>query len=109
MKRIRFLNSEIWDEESERNQVINSEILNEVVDISFENFHENSLHGSFKYQFDWVLDELQLNQFCHSKQITKNLQAIMIQRQNTWRNFAVVMNGYVFTVNINLFIISFFH
>ena len=30
----------------DRIQVINSEILNEVVDISFENCHENSLHGS---------------------------------------------------------------
>ena len=45
--------------------------MNEFVDISFENCHENSLHGSFKYQFDRVLEELQLEQPCHDKQVTQ--------------------------------------
>ena len=56
----------------ERKQAINSEILNEVVDISFKNCHENSLHDSFKDQFDKVLEELHLEHFCHGKQITEN-------------------------------------
>ena len=33
-------------------EVLNSEILNEIVDISFENSHESSFQSSFEDQFD---------------------------------------------------------
>ena len=33
----------------EKNEVLNSENLNEIVDISFENSHESSFQGSFEY------------------------------------------------------------
>ena len=53
-----------------RNDVLNFEILDEEVDVSFEIFHEHSLHGSFEYQFDKVLEELQLEKLCHDRYIT---------------------------------------
>ena len=44
--------NDIYFEVLEKNEVVILEILNEVVDISFENIHENSFQISFKYQFD---------------------------------------------------------
>ena len=41
-----------------KNHVLNSKILNEVVDVPFINFHENTLQGSFEDQFDKVLEKL---------------------------------------------------
>ena len=64
--------SEISFEILERNQVLNYEILYEEVDVSFENFQEHSLHGFLKEHFGRVLEELQLEQPCHGKQITEN-------------------------------------
>ena len=49
-------------EMQERNQVLSSDILNEVVDVSFTSCHEHSLHGFFKEEFDKVLVELQFEQ-----------------------------------------------
>ena len=54
----------------EKNQVINSEILNEVVDVLFKNCHEHIRQGYFEKQFDMVLDKLQLEKPCHGKQMT---------------------------------------
>ena len=42
----------------EKNGVINLEILNEVVDISFKNNHENFFQSSFKDWFDSMQEEL---------------------------------------------------
>ena len=42
----------------EKNGVVKSEILNEVVDISFENSNDNSFKISCEDQFDSVQEEL---------------------------------------------------
>ena len=54
----------------EKNQVVNSEILNEVVDVLVGNCHEHSLHGSFEDQFNKVLEKLQFEHPWHGKQMT---------------------------------------
>ena len=41
-----------------KNEVLNSEILNEIVDISFENSHESSFQSYFEDQFDSMQEEL---------------------------------------------------
>ena len=51
----------------EKNEVVNSEILNEVADISFENSHENSFQSSFKGWFDSMQEELLFGKPCHDK------------------------------------------
>ena len=43
-----------------RNHVLNFEILDEEVDVSFENCNENSCHGFLKENFGRLLEELQL-------------------------------------------------
>ena len=50
-----------------RNQVLNFEILDEEVDVSFANFHEHSLDGFLEETFNKVLENLQLEQPCHGK------------------------------------------
>ena len=54
----------------EKNQVLNSKILNEVVDASFANYHEHIFQDSFEVRFGRVLEELQLEHPFHGKQIT---------------------------------------
>ena len=51
----------------EKNEVVNSEILNEVADISFENSHDNSFQSSCEDQFDSMQEELLFGQPCHDK------------------------------------------
>ena len=51
-------------------EVLKSEILDEVVDVSPGNFHEFSLHGSFEDYFDSVQGNLQLGQLSHGKIMT---------------------------------------
>ena len=51
----------------EKNQVLNSKILNEVVDVSFTSCHDHSLHGYFEEQFDKVIEELQWEQPWHDR------------------------------------------
>jgi len=41
-----------------KNEVLNSEILNEIVDISFENSHESSFQSYFEDKFDSMQTEL---------------------------------------------------
>ena len=77
-----FLNSEInfpdsieehnpiFFETLVRNQVLNPELLYEKVDVSFANGQEHSLHGFLEKHFARMLEELQLEQFFHGKQIT---------------------------------------
>ena len=48
-------------------EVLKSEILDEVVDVSCGNFHDFSLHSSFEDQFDSVQGNLQLGQLSHGK------------------------------------------
>ena len=60
-------NNDISFETLGRNQVLNSDILNEEFDVSFANCHEHSLHGFPEIQFDRVLEKLQLEQPCHGK------------------------------------------
>ena len=43
----------------ERDQVLNSDILNEVVGASFTSFHEHSFQGYFEEHSDRVLVEVQ--------------------------------------------------
>ena len=50
--------NDMYFEKHNKNEVVNAEILNQVVDIPFENSHEHSLHGSFEDQSDKVLEEL---------------------------------------------------
>ena len=51
-------------------EVLKSEILDEVVDVSLGNCHVFSLHGSFEDQFDSVQRNLQLGQPSHGKKMT---------------------------------------
>ena len=53
-------NNDISFKTLRRNQVLNSEILNEEVYVSFANSHEHSLHGFPEEQFDRVVEKLQL-------------------------------------------------
>ena len=53
----------------EKNEVIKSEILDEVVDVSPGNCYVFSLHGSFEYQFDSVQGNLQLRHPSHGKKM----------------------------------------
>ena len=61
--------NDISFEKHKKNEDVNEEILNQVVDIPFEKCHGHSLHGSFEEQFDRVLEKLSLEQPCHGKQI----------------------------------------
>ena len=51
----------------EKNEVVISEILDEVVDVWPGNCHEFSLHSSFEDQFDNMQGNLQLGQLFHGK------------------------------------------
>ena len=62
--------NDISFEMHEKKQVINSEILNEVVDVSFENCHKLSFQGSFEFFFVRVQKNVHFEQPCHGKQIT---------------------------------------
>ena len=42
----------------EKNEVVNAEILNQVVDISFKNCYEHTLYGFSKDQFESFLKRL---------------------------------------------------
>ena len=64
--------NDISFETLERNHVLNSEILNQVVDIPFENSHELFVHDFLKEQFGRVLEELQLEQLCYGRYIAEN-------------------------------------
>ena len=48
-----------------------SESVNEVVDVSPRNFHVFSLHGSFEDQFDSMQGNLQLGQLSHGQPMTE--------------------------------------
>ena len=49
-------------------EVLNSEILNEMVDISFEISHDSSFWSSFGDQFDSMLEELHFGQLSYGRQ-----------------------------------------
>ena len=51
-------------------EVLKSEILDEVVDVSPRNCHVFSLHGSCEDQFDSVQGNLQLGKLSHGKIVT---------------------------------------
>ena len=53
--------NDISFEMNEKNEVGNSEILDEVEDVPFESCHEHSLHGSFEDQFDSVQEDYSLS------------------------------------------------
>ena len=57
-----------------KNEVVNSEILNEVTDISFENSHEISFQSSFDDQFDNMQDEFHFGQPSNGKQMTEYVE-----------------------------------
>ena len=59
----------------ENNEVVKSENLDEVVDVSPGNCHEFSLHSSYEYQFDNVQGNLQLGQLSHGKIMTEFLES----------------------------------
>ena len=52
-------------------EVLKSEILDEVVDLSLGNCHKFSLHGSFEDRFDSVHGNLQLGHLSHGKIMTE--------------------------------------
>ena len=58
----------------EKNQVLNSGIFNEIVDISCTSCQEHSLHDSFEEQFDSVQVELQFEQPYWGKQTAKKFE-----------------------------------
>ena len=57
-------------EEYKKGEVLVPEVLNERVDISFENSHGNPFQISFKYQPDNSPEEGRFRQFSHDKQRT---------------------------------------
>ena len=57
-------------ETHENNEVVKSEILDEVVDVLPGNCHEFSLHSSFEDQFESMQGNLQLGQLSHGKIMT---------------------------------------
>ena len=62
--------NDIYFETHKENQIVNSEILNEVVSVSFKNCHEHTRYGSSGNQFNYSQEKLQFEQPLHSKQIT---------------------------------------
>ena len=62
--------NDVSDEAYKEYEVLKSEILDEVVDVSPGNFHVFFLHGSFEDQFDIVQGNLQLGQLSHGKIMT---------------------------------------
>ena len=63
--------NDISFETLEKNEVVNAEILNQVVDISFKNCYDHTLYGFSEDQFDRVLDKLPLEQPGHGKKMTE--------------------------------------
>ena len=57
-------------ETHKENQVVNSKILNKVVDVSLKNCHEHTLYGFCEDQFEHLQMKLQFENPLHSKQIT---------------------------------------
>ena len=55
------------------NQVLNSNILDEEVDVSFVNCQKHSFHDSFKEKFDNVQEEIQFEHPYHDRYMTENL------------------------------------
>ena len=55
----------------EKNEVVKSEYLDEVVDVLPGNCHTFSLHSSFEDQFDSMQGNLQLGQHSHGKIMTE--------------------------------------
>ena len=64
---------DIYAEAYKEGEVLNSEILNEMVDISFENSHESSFQSSFEDQFDSMQGELH---FRHPLMVSKWLSIL---------------------------------
>ena len=58
-------------ETHKENQVVNSDILNEVVDIPFKSCHEHTLYVFSENQYDSLQVNLQFEKTCHNKQITE--------------------------------------
>ena len=62
--------TDIFFETLVRNQVLNYEILDEEVHVSFANGQDHSLHGFIEEHFGRVLRDLQLEQPYHEKHLT---------------------------------------
>ena len=67
--------NDISAEAYKEGEVLNSEILNEIVDNLFEISHESSFQSSFKYQFDSMLEELHFGKLSYGKQRTKYVES----------------------------------
>ena len=65
--------NDISAEAYKEGEVLNSEILNEMVDISFENSHESCFQSSFEDQFDSMQGELH---FRHPLMVSKWLSIL---------------------------------
>ena len=61
--------NDICVESYKEGEVLNSEILNEIVDISFEISHESPFQSSFEDQFDNMLEELLFGQIYDDRQV----------------------------------------
>ena len=62
-------NNDISVEAYKEGEVLNSEILNEIVDISFEKNHDSSFQSSFEDQFDSMQEELLFEHPFNGKQM----------------------------------------
>ena len=62
-------NNDISVEAYKKGGVLSSEILNEIVDISFKNSHKSSFQSYFEDQFDSMQEELLFGQSCHDKEV----------------------------------------
>ena len=51
-------------------EVLKSEVLDKVMDVSLGNCHVFSLHGSFEYRFDSMQGNLQLGRLSHGQPMT---------------------------------------
>ena len=60
----------VYAETLKEHEVLKSEVLDEVVDVSPRNCHMFSLHGSFEDRFDSVQGNLQLGRLSHGQPTT---------------------------------------
>ena len=67
--------SDIYTEAYKEGEVLNSEILKEIVDISFEINHDSSFQSYFEDQCDSMLEELHFGQLSYGKQRTEYVES----------------------------------
>ena len=82
------------------------------MDVPFESWHEHTLYGSSKNQFDIFQVKLQFENPCHNKQIVEYFENYHVFYEpvgNYIKKRSVGIVGYVFTIKIKYNIIAFYH